>query len=113
MALKTTILSKASIQTRDLDKVDIKTGNLYESLAVIGKRARQIAITTKDELNGKLAEFATTVDNLEEVFENREQIEISKFYEKLPKPTLTAYEEFMNDEILWKYKNSEVSEESK
>ena len=107
MALKTTIISKASIQTRDLDQIDVKTGNLYESLAIIGKRARQIAITTKDELNGKLAEFATSVDNLEEVFENREQIEISKFYEKLPKPTLTAFDEFLNDEILWKYKVTE------
>ena len=107
MAIKTTLISKASIQTRNTVDMDNKTGNLYESLAVIGKRARQIAITTKDELNSKLAEFATTVDNLEEVFENREQIEISKFYEKLPKPTLLAYEEFMNDEVFWKYKNTE------
>ena len=86
--------NQPSIVTRDVDKIAAHTGNVYESVVVISKRARQIAINIKEELNNKLAEFATTVDNLEEVFENREQIEISKFYERLPKPTTTALEEF-------------------
>ena len=81
---------QSSVITRDLDKIAEQTGNVYESVVVISKRARQIAVNIKEELNNKLAEFATTVDNLEEVFENREQIEISKFYERLPKPTTTA-----------------------
>jgi DNA-directed RNA polymerase subunit K/omega len=86
--------NQPSIITRDVDKIAAHTGNVYESVVVISKRARQIAINIKEELNNKLAEFATTVDNLEEVFENREQIEISKFYERLPKPTTSALEEF-------------------
>ena len=81
-----------SIITRDVDKIAAQTGNVYKSVVIISKRARQIAINIKEELNNKLAEFATTVDNLEEVFENREQIEISKFYERLPKPTTSALE---------------------
>ena len=83
--------AQPSIITRDVDKIAGPTGNLYESVVVISKRARQIAVNLKEELNGKLAEFATTVDNLEEVFENREQIEISKFYERMPKPTTTDF----------------------
>ena len=86
---------QSSVITRDLDKIAAQTGNVYESVVIISKRARQIAVNIKEELNNKLAEFATTVDNLEEVFENREQIEISKFYERLPKPTTTATEEFL------------------
>jgi len=90
---------QSSVITRDLDKIAARTGNVYESVVVISKRARQIAVNIKEELNNKLAEFATTVDNLEEVFENREQIEISKFYERLPKPTTTATEEFMEGKL--------------
>ncbi|MDF9795585.1 DNA-directed RNA polymerase subunit K/omega [Catalinimonas alkaloidigena] len=89
----------ASIVTRDMDKIAEPTGNIYESVAIISKRARQISVAMKEELNGKLAEFASTVDNLEEVFENREQIEISKFYERMPKPTSMAIEEFLDGEI--------------
>ncbi|MFP4091112.1 MAG: DNA-directed RNA polymerase subunit omega [Cyclobacteriaceae bacterium] len=92
----------ASIVTRDTDKIAEKTGNLYESVAIISKRARQISVAMKDELNSKLAEFASTVDNLEEVFENREQIEISRFYERMPKPTSMAIDEFINDEITYR-----------
>ena len=88
-----------SIETRDLDKMSEPTGNIYEAVSVIGKRSRQIASNVKEELNSKLAEFASTVDNLEEVFENREQIEISKFYERMPKPTAIATEEFLNHEL--------------
>lgn len=88
-----------SIITRDLDKIAEKTGNLYESLHVVSQRAKQISSTMKEELNNKLSEFASTVDNLEEVFENKEQIEISKFYERMPKPTTLAMEEFMEGKI--------------
>ncbi len=88
-----------SIITRDTDKIAAPTGNLYESIAIISKRARQISVNVKEELNGKLAEFASSVDNLEEIFENREQIEISKYYEKLPKPSTLAIEEFMERKI--------------
>lgn len=94
-----------SIITRDVDKIGVQTGNIYESVVIISKRARQIAINIKEELNNKLAEFATTVDNLEEVFENREQIEISKFYERLPKPTTTALEEFMEGKIMYRMRS--------
>ncbi len=92
-----------SIITRDNNVIALKSGNLYESVAVISRRARQIAVKTKEELNNKLAEFASGVDNLEEVFENREQIEISKFYERQPKPTSIAAEEFMDDKTFWRY----------
>jgi DNA-directed RNA polymerase subunit K/omega len=98
---------QASIVTRDMDKIAKKTGNVYESLVVISKRARQISVNVKEELNSKLAEFASTVDNLEEIFENREQIEISKFYEKLPKSTNVAVEEFLEDKISYRHKDAE------
>ncbi len=88
-----------SVITREVEKIADQTGNIYESVVVISKRARQIAVNIKEELNNKLAEFATTVDNLEEVFENREQIEISKFYERMPKPTTTATEEFIEEKL--------------
>ena len=92
----------ASIVTRHLDDLNEPTGNIYESVVVMSKRARQIAVSLKEELNGKLAEFASTVDNLEEVFENREQIEISRFYERMPKPTNLAAEEFLNGELMFR-----------
>ncbi len=76
-----------------------QTGNVYMSVSVISKRANQISVKLKEELNSKLAEFATTVDNLEEVFENREQIEISKYYERMPKPTSLAIEEFLEGKV--------------
>jgi DNA-directed RNA polymerase subunit K/omega len=85
--------------TRDLRELDIKTENVYESLVIISKRANQIAANVKEELHGKLAEFATSNDNLEEVFENREQIEISKHYERMPKPTLVAIDEFLHGKV--------------
>ncbi|MFC3879290.1 DNA-directed RNA polymerase subunit omega [Algoriphagus namhaensis] len=92
-----------SIITRDLDKVANVTGNIYESLHVVGNRAKQISSSLKEELNTKLSEFASTVDNLEEVFENKEQIEISKFYERMPKPTTMAMEEFMEGKIYFRF----------
>ena len=76
--------------TRDIMDLCDETGNIYESVAIIGKRANQISLDIKNELSKKLQEFASVSDNLDEVFENREQIEISRFYEKLPKPSLIA-----------------------
>jgi DNA-directed RNA polymerase subunit K/omega len=88
--------------TRDVRQLDVKTDNVYESLVIIAKRANQIANNMKEELHGKLSEFASSNDNLEEVFENREQIEISKHYERMPKPTLIAVDEFLNDKIYYR-----------
>lgn len=88
--------------TRDVRLLDTKTDNIYESLVIISKRANQIANNMKEELHGKLSEFASSNDNLEEVFENREQIEISKHYERMPKPTLIAVDEFLNDKIYYR-----------
>lgn len=102
-----------SIITRDTDKIAAPTGNIYESLAIISKRAKQISSDMKEELNGKLSEFASTVDNLEEIFENREQIEISKFYERMPKPSAMAMEEFLNGEIYWRMREAEEGAEKK
>ncbi|SDY09841.1 DNA-directed RNA polymerase subunit omega [Hymenobacter psychrophilus] len=97
--MKTPNNISASIVTRNMSDFTPETGNVYESIAIISKRANQLSINLKEELNGKLAEFATTVDNLEEVFENREQIEISKHYERLPKPTNLAIEEFLEGKV--------------
>src|SRR6187431_760976 len=94
--------------TRDLLKYEKGTGNIYESLVIISKRANHISAELKEELQNKLSEFASSTDNLEEVFENREQIEISKFYERLPKPTSTATEEFLEGKL--NYRNREVSQ---
>jgi len=89
--------------TRDLRKLDRNTGNLYESVAIISKRANQIAMDVKEELDDKLSDFADMNDGLEEVFENREQIEISKEYERLPKPTLVAIDEFLHDKVYFRH----------
>ena len=97
-----------SIITRDTDKIAIQTGNLYESVSIISKRARQIAAKNKEELSNKLSEFVSAVDNLEEVFENREQIEISKFYERMPKPTSVATDEFLEGKIYFRYPEEET-----
>ncbi|HKG08464.1 MAG TPA: DNA-directed RNA polymerase subunit omega [Pedobacter sp.] len=88
--------------TRNVNDLDQKTENIYESLVIISKRANQISNNMKEELHGKLAEFASSNDNLEEIFENREQIEISKHYERLPKPSLIAIDEFLNDKIYYR-----------
>lgn len=85
--------------TRDVRELEGKTNNVYETIAIIAKRSNQISAEIKEELTNKLAEFASHTDNLEEIFENREQIEISKFYEKLPKSTLIAIQEFLEDKI--------------
>ncbi len=92
----------ATTITRNLNEIDKVTGNIYETVAIVSRRANQISGELKEELNRKLEEFASYTDNLEEVFENREQIEISKFYERLPKPTLIAMQEFMDDQIYFR-----------
>ena len=96
--------------TRDVEAFLKGTNNIYETIAIIAKRANQISSELKDELNSKLAEFNTGNDNLEEIFENREQIEISKYYERLPKPTLVAIQEFLESKI---YHRNPIKEETK
>jgi DNA-directed RNA polymerase subunit K/omega len=88
--------------TRDTRILSEISGNLYESVAIISKRANQISSAVKEELVAKLDEFASEHDNLEEIFENREQIEISKYYESLPKPTIIAIEEFLNHKVYFR-----------
>lgn len=97
---------------RDLRVIEDKTGNVYESIVAISKRANQLSAHLKEELHGKLAEFAPTSDNLEEVFENREQIEISTYYEKLPKTTIVATEDFSNDKVYFRNPDKEATEEN-
>ncbi len=95
--------------TRDVMDLCEDTGNIYESVVIIAKRANQISAEIKTELSKKLQEFASSSDNLDEVFENREQIEISRFYEKLPKATLMATEEFVNGKIYFRNPSKEAS----
>lgn len=91
--------------TRDVVELEKGTGNIYETIAILSKRADQVAVDLKKELDAKLEEFASYTDNLEEVFENREQIEISKFYERLPKPTLIAIQELLDDNVYFRNPN--------
>ncbi len=88
--------------TRDMIKMSADTGNVYETVCIIAKRANQIAVEMKQELEKKLQEFASMNDNLEEVSENREQIEISRYYEKLPKPTLIAAQEYEDGKLVYR-----------
>ena len=97
--------------TRNLYDMDNPTGNLYQTVAIVAKRANQISVQMKQELNIKLEEFTSFTENLEEVFENREQIEISKFYERLPKPTLIAIQEFMEGRVYYRTPDAVVTEE--
>ena len=92
---------------RNLMEMCDETGNIYETVVIIGKRANQISAEIKQELSKKLQEFASSSDNLDEVFENREQIEISRFYEKLPKPTLMATQEFIDGEVYFRNPSKE------
>ena len=92
----------SSTVTRDLRELDVKTDNIYESIVIMSKRANQISNNIKEELHQKLSEFASSNDNLEEVFENREQIEISKYYERMPKPSLVAVQEFLDDKVYYR-----------
>ncbi|PTQ95180.1 RNA polymerase Rpb6 [Mucilaginibacter yixingensis] len=101
----------SSTVTRDLRELDAKTDNIYESIVIIGKRANQISNNIKEELHQKLSEFASSNDNLEEVFENREQIEISKHYERLPKPTLVAIQEFLEEKVYYRNPTKEKDQQ--
>ncbi|MCO6500293.1 MAG: DNA-directed RNA polymerase subunit omega [Vicingus serpentipes] len=91
--------AESTTVTRDMEEIENVTGNVYESCVVIAKRSDQIAVDLREELVGKLNEFASNSDNLEEVFENREQIEISRIYERLPKTNAIAMKEFLDDEV--------------
>ena len=97
------IKTETTVVTRQKDQFYKCTGNIYETVAILSIRANQIASEMKAELNEKIESFASaTNDSLEEVFENKEQIEIAKFYERLPKPTLIAIHEFLNDKIYFR-----------
>ena len=99
--------------TRNITTFDDSTDNLYEAVVICSKRSNQIAVEMKQELNSKLEEFASFSDNLEEVFENREQIEISKFYERLPKPTLIALTEFEDNKVYFRNPDTESKAKTK
>ena len=98
--------------TRDVKNIVEKTGNVYQSLAILVKRSQQINEKMKTELLGKLNEFATHTDELEEVFENSEQIEVSKFYERLPKPWAIALKELLDDEVYVREVDEEQEDQS-
>jgi DNA-directed RNA polymerase subunit K/omega len=105
------IRTETEAVTRNKDDFYNQTGNIYETVAILSKRSNQIAVELKTELEQKISEFATTTDNLEEIFENREQIEIARFYERLPKPTLIATHEFLNHKIYFRNPMKEKSED--
>ena len=98
----------SNVETKDLSAIKSKTGNLYESIAIIAKRANQINISIKEELHNKLDEFASHTDSLEEIHENKEQIEISRAYERMPNPALLATYEFMDDKIYFRKAEDEL-----
>lgn len=104
------IVAPQTTGTQDLSVLDSETGNIYETVRIIAKRANTIGQEMKKELTEKLENFAYCTDNLEEVFENREQIEISRFYERLPKPALIALQEFLDDNIAYTRKDEESAE---
>ncbi len=100
----------ASTITQSTDKLDDPTDNIYEALAIISKRAEQVGADMKMELHDKLEEFATPAETLEEIFENKEQIEVSRHYESLPKPWAMATEQWKNGKIYFRSPDSEVKE---
>ena len=97
-----------NIETRDVNELKNRTGNLYESISIIGKRANQINISLKEELHNKLEEFASHTDSLEEIHENKEQIEISRAYERMPNPALLATQEFMEEKVYFRKGEDEL-----
>lgn len=99
--------AESTTVTRDTKVLEEKTGNIYETVSILSKRSNQISSEIKEELISKLQEFASHTDNLEEIFENREQIEISKFYEKLPKSSNIAIQELMENKIYYRNPNTE------
>ncbi|MDG1777358.1 MAG: DNA-directed RNA polymerase subunit omega [Crocinitomicaceae bacterium] len=98
MSFKNSTAEKTTI-TRNTSDMEVNTGNIYESIVMMSKRSNQLSVELKEELTQKLQEFASTTDNLEEIFENREQIEISRFYERLPKTVAMAMQELLADKI--------------
>lgn len=100
-AAKTTI-------TRDVNLLDKETGNVYESVAILGKRANQVAVEIREELSAKLEEFAVSGENLEEVYENREQIEVSKHYERMAKPSAIAIQEMLEGRVVFRRPGDEA-----
>ncbi len=114
-------MAPSTTVTRNMELLTKDTGNIYETVIIVSRRSNQISVEMKQELNKKLEEFASYTDNLEEVFENREQIEISKFYERLPKPTLIALQELEEgkifyrnpDSVCWQKQNLAVNAERK
>jgi len=98
MSFKNSKAERSTI-TRDTVELEEETGNIYETIVILSKRANQINVDLKEELTWKLQEFASSTDNLEEIFENREQIEISRFYERLPKPASMSIDEFERDQL--------------
>jgi|TARA_B110000967_G_scaffold47335_1_gene47851 DNA-directed RNA polymerase subunit K/omega len=110
MAYKDSTAERTTI-TRSLKSLEDDTDNIYESITVLSKRSNQINIEMKEELDQKLDEFATSTDNLEEIFENREQIEVSRYYERLPKSGAIAIQELENEKIFWKSPENEDSNE--
>jgi len=98
----------SNVETRNLQDLRAKTGNLYESISIVAKRAGQINISLKEELHTKLEEFASQTDSLEEIHENKEQIEISRAYERMPNPALLATQEFMDDKIYFRKQEDEL-----
>ena len=97
-----------NVETKSLDDLRKKTGNLYESIAIVAKRAHQINISLKEQLHNKLDEFASHTDSLEEIHENKEQIEISRAYERMPNPALLATQEFMEDKVYFRKEEDEL-----
>ena len=106
MDLKLTQASETT-KTYNRNALDTSTGNIYETISILSKRAVQINEDIKAELFEKLEEFATPTENLEEIFENKEQIEVSKFYEKLPKPHAIAIEQWLQDKIYYRHTDSD------
>lgn len=102
-----------NVQPRDVLELVNKTGNIYESICIVSKRARQISSDLKWEIQRKLEEFAVNTDTIEEVQENKEQIEISKFYERLPNTAIMATAEFLSDEIQWRFTEKKMDERGK
>lgn len=107
MSYKNSTAERTTI-TRDVVELEEITGNVYETLVAISKRANQVNVELKEELHAKLDEFASSTDNLEEIFENREQIEVSRFYERLPKPVAMSIQEVEQGGVFMKYPEEEA-----
>ena len=103
---------KTVLTPRNFMELVSSTGNIYKTTVIIAKRAKQISLKTKAELNDRLVEFPSPTDNLEEAFDNKEHIEISKFYEKQPKPAIVATEEFLDDKLMYRYAEVETFSEA-